>query len=387
MMRWLLGACVMSLSVMSDGLASAAELYDIDVVLPLSGGGAFGGQTHQKGLEIFEKIYNQQGGINGQPIHFVFSDDQTSPQTAVQLATTILSKSPQAVIGSNLSAMCRAMAPLFTNGPVQYCLSPAIHPSKDSFTFSANIDSKDLTAANLHFARDQGWTRIAMLSTTDASGQDNDAAYTANLKLPENKDLTLVDTEQFNPTDLNASAQLAKIAGAKPQVLIVAVPGAPFATVLRGMSAISLDIPVISTSANMVTAQLDQYKSFMPKELYFAGVGYAVGLARNDASAQAQRVFVDALKEAGMTMDLQAGLPWDPASIVIDALRHVGTKATAEQVRDYIENLHDYAGITGIYDFRDGSQRGLSVADVVMVRWHPDNSSWTAVSKFGGGLK
>lgn len=30
---------------------------------------------------------NKQGGINGQPVHFAFSDDQTRPQVSVQLAT------------------------------------------------------------------------------------------------------------------------------------------------------------------------------------------------------------------------------------------------------------------------------------------------------------
>jgi branched-chain amino acid transport system substrate-binding protein len=389
MIRALLGASLITLFTLGGPrfAAEAAEPYDIDVILPLSGSGAYGGQTHEKGLEILESVYNRNGGINGRPIHFVFLDDQTSPQVAVQLAAGLISKKQQAVVGSDLAGMCRAMAPLFANGPVQYCLSPAIHPPKGSYTFSANIDSKDLTAANLHFARDKGWDRIAMLSTTDASGQDNDAAYFAHFKLPENKDLKLVDAEKFNPTDISVSAQLEKIAAAHPQVLIVAVPGTPFATVLRGMKAAGMNMPVIATSANMVTTQLETYKSFMPTQLYFAGVGYAVGMARNEASMKAQRVFADALKTGGLTMDVQAGLPWDPAGIVIDALRHVGTSGTAQQVRDYIENLHDYAGITGIYDFRDGSQRGLSVDDVVMVRWTAATSSWSAASKFGGGLR
>jgi branched-chain amino acid transport system substrate-binding protein len=389
MIRALLGGRLITLFTLSCAgrEAIAAEPYEIDVILPLSGSGAYVGETRQKGMQILESIDNQHGGINGRPIHFVYLDDQTSPQIAVQLASGLIAQNHQAVIGSDLAAMCRAMAPLFANGPVQYCLSPAIHPPKDAYSFSANIDSKDLTAANLHYARDKGWNRVAMLSTTDASGQDNDAAYVANFKLPANKALTLVDAEKFNPTDVSVSAQLEKIAGAHPQVVIVSVPGTPFATVLRGMRAAGMDIPIIATSANMVTAQLTEYKSFMPKELYFAGVGYAVGMARNDASMQAQHAFADALKAAGLVMDVQVGLPWDPANIIIDALRHVGTSATPQQVRDYIETLHDYPGITGIYDFRDGSQRGLTVQDAVIVRWNADTSSWSAASKFGGGLK
>jgi branched-chain amino acid transport system substrate-binding protein len=368
--------------------SARAQSYDINVILPLSGPGAYGGQTHQKGLQILEGVENKAGGINGRPVHFVFFDDQSSPQVAVQLSTTLAAQNVPVVLGSDLSAMCRAMAPIFANGPVQYCISPAIHPPKDSYTFSGNIDSKDLLAANLHFIRDKGWNRIAMLSTTDASGQDNDAGYYADMKLPENKNLTLVDAEHFNPTDINVGAQLTRINAAHPQVLIISVPGAPFATALRGMSAADmLDLPVVSTSANMVTSQLEEYKPFIPKNLYFAGFGYAVGMARDDRGLQAVHTFADALKAAGITMDVQVGLPWDPGAIVIDALRHLGTNASAKQVRDYIEGLHDYPGIIGLYDFRDGSQRGLTMADAIMVRWDGATSSWSAASKFGGGLQ
>jgi len=41
--------------------------------------------------------------------------------------------------------------------------------------------------------------------------------------------------------------------------------------------------------------------------------------------------------------------------ILIDALRHVGADAPADKVREYMANLHGYQGITGPYDFRDGT--------------------------------
>ena len=114
-------ACVLAMSWQAS---RAAETYDINIVLPLSGPAAFIGQTHDKALHVLELIANKNGGINGRPVHFVFSDDQTSPQIAVQLATSLIAEKPPVVLGSNLSAMCRAMAPLFKDGPVQYCLSP-----------------------------------------------------------------------------------------------------------------------------------------------------------------------------------------------------------------------------------------------------------------------
>jgi hypothetical protein len=37
-----------------------------------------------------------------------------------------------------------------------------------------------------------------------------------------------------------------------------------------------------------------------------------------------------------------------------------------------------------VYDFRDGSHRGLSQKDVVVMRWDAAKTNWVAVSKLGG---
>jgi branched-chain amino acid transport system substrate-binding protein len=82
--------------------------------------------------------------------------------------------------------------------------------------------------------------------------------------------------------------------------------------------------------------------------------------------------------------DCQTGLIWDPAVLMITALRSLGTDASATQIRDYIDKIHDFAGIAGVYDFRDGSHRGLSQKDVIVMRWDAGKNNWIAVSKLGG---
>src|SRR5262245_26126982 len=104
--------------------AHAADPYDLHVVLPLSGGGSFVGQGQHDSLEALAATVNKAGGISGRPVHFIYHDDQTSPQVAVQLTNEVLGTHPIVVLGSSLVAMCRAMAPLMKNGPVLYCLSP-----------------------------------------------------------------------------------------------------------------------------------------------------------------------------------------------------------------------------------------------------------------------
>ena len=70
--------------------------------------------------------------------------------------------------------------------------------------------------------------------------------------------------------------------------------------------------------------------------------------------------------------------------VIIDALRKIGPNATAAQLHTYLEGLHDYTGITGTYDFRDGSQRGLTVNSTLIMRWDPDKADFVSVSKAGG---
>ena len=359
----------------------AADPYEIAVVLPLTGPGAFVGKTHQTTLGLFEAAINRDGGIKGQPIKFAFYDDQTSPQVAVQLANQILAKKPAVVLGSSLSAMCRSMMPLFQNGPVHMCLSPAVYPAKDAYTFSNSVSSKNLLIATLRYFRERGWTRIARITTTDASGQDGATAIAEALALPENSGLKLVDSEQFAPTDVSVAAQVATMKAAAPQAIIAWISGTPFGTALHAIHDAGIDVPVVSSTANMIDAQLKQYSSFMVKQLYFPGLNYAVGIAPTPQVRAAQRIYTDSLKAAGVTTDLQSGFVWDPALIVIEALRHVGTSATAAQLHDYIEGLHDFAGITGVYDFRSGDQRGVGVNDVAMMRWDGERSAFGAAPK------
>jgi hypothetical protein len=119
--------------------------------------------------------------------------------------------------------------------------------------------------------------------------------------------------------------------------------------------------------------------------LIFPGLPYLARQAASPKERAVQDTFYDAFKPLGIVPDLIQSFSWDPASIVIDALRAVGPDASADQIRQYIENLHDYIGINGIYDFRDGSQRGLTEHNLMIMRWDIDKGTWSAVSGLGGG--
>jgi branched-chain amino acid transport system substrate-binding protein len=376
--------CAGTLLLGSVASAADPQPVSIPVILPLTGGGAFIGQTHQKTMQILEDVVNKDGGIKGRPLKFEFLDDQTNPAVAKQLGAQEQNQSP-IVMGSSLSAMCQAIAPVFETGPVNWCLSPAIFPPKGSFVFSTSASTKDLLIATVRFFREKGWKKFALLASQDASGQDGVNDTNEALKLPENSGMSLVDTERYNGSDVTATAQLTRIKAAAPQALIIWAPGTPFATGLRAVQDIGLDVPVASTSANMVAKQLEQYSAFMPKELYFPGVTYAAGIAQNPRVKHQQDVYNAAMKAAGVATDLQSGMTWDAGLMTVDALRKLGPGASGTQIRDYIDGLTNFPGILGIYDFSKVPQRGAGIDDVVMQRW--TGTGWVTSSTFGGALK
>lgn len=380
-LSWVL---VVLAAIAVPGRASSAQPYELNAVLSLSGPGTFLGTAQQASLRALEETVNKRGGIRGTPIHFTFYDDQTNPQLAVQLTDAIIEGHVPVVIGSSLAASCRAMAAVTKDAIVQYCLSPVIEPEKGSYVFSAQMSGEDVIAAMVRYFRERGWKRLALLTTTDASGQLAEQQFGEALKLPENGGVTLVDAERFNPTDISVAAQLARMKAAGPQALALWAPGTPFGTALRGVASAGLDLPIMTTSANMSYTQIRQYDAFMPNDVYFQGLGYMGGAAGNAQAREAERVYLGAMKESGLTPDLQHGIAWDPAMIVIDALRKLGTGATARQLHEYLESLHDYGGICGVYDFRSGTQRGLGLKDTIVMRWDTAKKAWVASSRLGG---
>jgi branched-chain amino acid transport system substrate-binding protein len=369
------------------GAARAAETYDIHVILPLTGNGAFLGQGHRDSLDTLAEIVNKSNGIDGRPLHFVYHDDQSSPQVSVQLATEIIAQKPAVILGSSLVAMCAAIAPLMQNGPVDYCLSPAYHPPAGSFVFSSGASAIDQSVAVVRYYRIKGWTKIATLANTDATGQSNDKAMDEIMARPENKAASLVDREHFNPSDISVAAQIEHIRASGAQAIVAGVTGTAAATVFKGMIQSGLDIPIEVTSGNESFPQMEVWKDFLPKHLVMSSALFPEhdGLLNLDPRIEAaQHAMYAALAAHHLKADNMEATSWDAALIVVAALRKLGPNATAEQIREFIANLTDFPGIDGVYDFKANPERGLGPDSAIAVTYDPEKKVWVWLTKPGG---
>ena len=173
---------------------------------------------------------------------------------------------------------------------------------------------------------------------------------------------------------------------ANVNAVIAWTTGTPFGTVLHAIQDSGLDVPILGAAGNMTLSEMKQYAPLLPKMLLFPateGVSRA-GMIGPGPIRDAQLVYFKAFEDAGLKTDFAHNLAWDPTMILIDAVRHVGFDANAAKIHEYIEGLHGYAGIDGIYDFRDGLQRGVSQSAMVMYRWDPASNGFVRLSKGGG---
>ena len=381
---WSFAAIAGVLSSLAFVPAGAADPppYEIDAVISLTGSAAFLGKEEQQALEAVERVQNARGGIGGRKIRFVVQDDQSNPQIAVQLTNGIIGKHVAVILGSTLVAQCNAMLALVRdNGPVQYCISPGIHPEHGGYTFSSSVSTRDQAIAMVRYFHKRGWTRIGLLTSTDATGED--AARNFAGAIASEHGTSIVAQERFNPADVSVTAQLTRIKGANPQAIVGWTTGTPFGTVLRGIAETGIDVPIGAGNGNVIYAQLQQYKDFLPKELLFSGLQYFRDPKDiHGPLKSAIETFDKALAPA--KPDLGQGLAYDPAMIVVDALRKLGPNATAKQLRDYILGLHGYVGVNGVYDFHSGDNRGLAVGNAVLVRYDRGRDRFVPVSKPGG---
>ena len=362
--------------------AHATETYDINAILPLTGGGAFLGKAEQQALRQYEKVVNSGGGIHGKQLRFIFHDDQTSPQVAVQLANQVKSDNPPVVLGSALVALCNAMAPLMKNGPVLYCFSPGIYPAAGGFIFSSSISTKELAGALLRYAGRKGWKRVAVITSTDASGQDAYKHLKTLIGSKDHKDVELVAEAQFNPADLSASAQIQRLKGANPDILIAWSTGGPIGTVFKAIRDAGLDIPIATTDGNMTYAQMSQYEPFLPKELYIPSPDWLKTSRpnQNPNAVAAKNTFFKAFEGTNIRPDGPSTFAWDPALLVVEALKKLKLGATADDLRKYLLELKGFGGIDGMYDFKAAPNRGLDESNVVVTRWDAKDKTWVVVS-------
>jgi branched-chain amino acid transport system substrate-binding protein len=380
-----LAACSSSSSGGGSGASGSGSTYTIHAILSVTGRNSFLGVDEKASLMQLQKQVNAAGGIKGHPISFDVADNQSTAATSVSLASPLLSQVPVLIVGS-ATATDRPVDELETgSGPVIYDLSPGDHPTVGSSVYSASNSTTNQTLAFTNFAKAKGWSKIAAITSTDSSGQDG----WENISKAAGSSggaVSIVSHQTFDPTAVSVTTQLAKIKATNPQAVFIWTTGTPLTTVLQGMQQLGMsDIPVMTSNGNESFKQIQGLGSALPAQLYFPSSQFR--LSPGTLSGQAKTVvdqFNTAMKAGGQAIpDEGNALAWDPALLIINALKKLGIGATAQQIQQYISGQTAYQGIAGSYNFASKAQadnRGLTIKSVYITQWNKAKQDWVQAS-------
>jgi branched-chain amino acid transport system substrate-binding protein len=369
----------------SGGSTGSGSAYTVHAIVSETGSAAFLGGEEKAALLALAKHVNATGGIDGHPLNLAISDNQSTASTSVSLASPLVSQVPVLMVGS-LTTTDRPVDDLATaNGPVIYDLSPGDHPKPGSFVYSSSNSTTNQTAAFVNFAKAKGWTRVAAITSTDTSGQDG-WANIEKAVAASNGAVTIVNHQTFGPTDVSVTTQMSKIKASNPQALFIWTTGTPLSTVLKAMQELSLDsLPTMTTNGNASDKEMQSLANELPSQLFFPGAPFMISPERLTGPVKTQvQAFDSAMKAVGQPVpDEGNALAWDPGLILVDALKKLGTGASAAQIQHYISSLNGFAGVTGTYHFTDKSipdNRGLTIQSVYVTQWSKSASNWVQAS-------
>ena len=372
MKRWIAVVIVLVLlAVLATGCpkkAAAPSGEPVKVGLLVCETGAFSsyGLDNLNGALMFAEDCNAAGGVGGRPLELVVYNTESTPARAVAGARKLIADDKVvALVGLGMVSEASAAAPLVAGGPVTFVTCAAYQP-ENSMMFGAGVFVPLHHACICRWLAARGVTQFALLTTNDATGEVAEAGLRRNAG---QSGLELSIVERMNPADVDASAQVARIAAAKPGALVVWVVGKPLGVALRAIKTAVLDVPVFTSHGNRSLEFLRSLAAIEPAEFYMPCPVDAVWESLPTAHpARAMNAGFSAryVKKFSKIPGAGSTDAYDALALLCQAFAAVGTDSA--KVVAYLEAVKGYQGLAGTYDFSAENHRGLGPDDIMIAR-------------------
>ncbi len=338
MLKRLLGGIALSVLTAAAGHAQNVK---VALIATLSGPQATLGEQVRNGFDL---AVEQLGGtLGGLKADITVLDDELKPDLAVTKIRGLLESSKQDFVVGPVFSVVKAA--IFK--PVTAAGTYLISPNAGLSTFAGRACSKDFFATSYQndqphsvsgqFATDQGYKRALIIAPNYQAGRDALTGFKSRYKGE-------VVAEDYVPlAQMDMQSELAKIAGAKPDVVFVFLPGGLGINFVKQYRQAGLTgIPVLSTftvDESTLPAQGDAAIGF------YSGTNWTP-----DMDNPANRKFVAAYeKKYGAVPGTYAAQSFDTAMLIDSAVRAAGG-TDHDKLRPALEKA-DFASVRGAFKF------------------------------------
>lgn len=354
----------------------------IGVVLDITGAGASLGVPERQTIEMLAKQVNDDGGIDGRKIELLIEDNQSTEDGAARAASKLLQTDKvDIIIGASRTGPSLAMRPIAEQAQIPMISLAAnekiVHDSK--WVFKTAQNDKVVIEKMIDDMKAKGFKKIAIARDASGFGEGVPEAYT---ELGKSAGIEVVAVEKFAPDASDFTAQMVNIrdAGADAVVIWGIPPAASLAQ--AAYRQLGLQAPVYQSHGIGNQVFLDTAGASADGLLAPLGrMLVADQLPKDDPQREVVSKFINDFKAAyGQSPSTFAGHAYDGFTIAVNALKEVGTDPN--ELRDAIESVSDWPGISGVFTMTPQDHSGLTKEALVMTT--VENGQWKLVPGSAG---
>jgi branched-chain amino acid transport system substrate-binding protein len=325
--------------------AQAQEKLKVGVVLSLSGPPAALGKQALDGFQLGLKALG--GKFAGREVETVVVDDELKPDLAITKVQALIDRDKvDFVVGPIFSNVLQAIIKPVTDQKI-FLISPNAGPSSfagkacNPYFFVTSYENDRIHAASGTFAQEKGYKRVFLLAPNYQAGKDAIEGFKLTFKGE------IVD-EVYTPlTQLDFSAELAKIAAAKPDAIYTFMPGGLGVNLVKQYRQAGLsDIPFISAftvDESTLPAQQDSAVGFYGSSNW----------APNLDTPQNKAFVADFEKAYNYVPGSYAFEAYDAALLIDSALKATGGKTDDKEALRAALKKADFQSLRGSFKFNN----------------------------------
>lgn len=342
---WAAAAAASALALAAGGaLAQGEEPLKIGIVTTLSGAPAALGEQLVDGFQL--AVEEMGGEMGGRPVEVVIRDDELQPEVAQLAARELVEREGvDFVVGTTFSNMLQAIFKPVTDAEV-FLLSPNAGPSTFAgrnchpFFFATSYQNDQNHEVMGRVATESGFERVVLLAPNYQAGRDSFAGFKKSYEGE-------VVEEIFVPLEQqDFSAELARIAEARPDALFAFMPGGLGVRLVgqfrqAGLADQMAFLSAFTTDETTLPAQGE------------AALGFLTGSSwAPDLDNEANRAFVEAYIAAHDAVPgSYAAHAYDTARLIDSAVRAVeGDLSDKEAVREALRAA-EFESVRGDFAF------------------------------------
>ena len=342
----------------------------------------FGKSTLNGATLAFEQA-NAAGGVAGRKIEWVAEDDQSKAEEAATAVQKLINQDHViALIGEVASSRSLAAAPIAQSNGVPMISPSSTNPEvtkKGNFIFRACFLDEFQGRVMARFTADSlKIKRVAILKDIKNDYSVGLAQFFADEY--KTRGGSIVGEQAYNEGDSDFRSQLTALKANNPDAIFVPGYYTEVGSIARQARELGIKVPLLGGDG-WVSDQLLKIGGEALNGCY-----YSNHFAPDQPSPALQKFFADYKTKYGANPDAIAGLAYDAANLVVDALKRLATddaatfaaleasksgdveaqKAARAKLRDYINNVKDFPGITGVINF-DADRNPVKPAVVIKI--------------------